>query len=64
MIGRRRALAPLVALVMLAGCGTALSGDGGSHGSITSPRSGCLSDRNRDATATSHPMVLFCVESP
>jgi uncharacterized protein YceK len=59
----RRAIAPLIVLAMLAGCGTVSSG--GSDGGSSAPRVRCQTDPTRDATSTSSPMVfLFCYESP
>jgi hypothetical protein len=60
----RRAIAPLIVLAMLAGCGTVPSG-GSSDGGSSSSRVRCQADPARDATSTSSPMVLlFCFESP
>jgi hypothetical protein len=59
----RRAIAPLIVLAMLAGCGTVPS-DNRSESS-SSPRVRCLTDPARDNTSTSRPLIfLFCAESP
>jgi hypothetical protein len=58
-----RRVAPLVLLVVLAGCGTAPSSSPPRNSQ--SPRVRCLTDPARDDASTSRPMVFFfCVESP